>query len=164
MKKFIISIAFGVLSFFCIAQDVKFENDSIYYEYIIDATNLTAEQILSAAQLITPLGEIAHENVSIVAMNNKSNITVIVRTIKNNGVNKFSIRANCFAKDGKLKIVFDNFGIYKKNIDGRGTSEHPLVTVSDITEQDKEFLTQHVVKMAKDIETRVLKAKEYWNF
>lgn len=158
MKKFIISIAFGVLPFFCIAQDVKFENDSIYYEYIIDATNLTAEQILSAAQLITPLGEIAHENVS-VAMNNKSNITVIVRTIKN-----FSIRANCFAKDGKLKIVFDNFGIYKKNIDGRGTSEHPLVTVSDITEQDKEFLTQHVVKMAKDIETRVLKAKEYWNF
>ena len=29
MKKFIILIAFGVLSFFCIAQDVKFENDEI---------------------------------------------------------------------------------------------------------------------------------------
>lgn len=172
MKKFLMTLALLLSVGVGYAQEVKFENETIHYERIVETTSLNASQLMSAIQTLNPATPKEGDD-WVETINEEAKYVVLARQTEwyreaTLGIMvNVIIRMKCYIKDGKAKLVANTFH-EKMNI-GRG---NPTITpvikettpLASISQERRDKLSEHIKLFADRIESKIKDAEQNWNF
>lgn len=140
------------------------EKGNPYLEMTIPTTGLTKMQAFSALEnlyvcKVVDVLDYVNHNAGFIAFSCYNEYPLA----GGNGTTQAIITAKCFVKEGKIKVVFDDFK--EKSSSRYGTSIKPLISNRNPLDDWRKGILQRVVsEMSDNIKNSIEKAKLYWKF